>query len=187
MNVTEAIFARRAIRSYTPRKVEEVTIRMLLRAAVQAPSAMNRQPWIFSILQDTSQLARYSDRAKAALLTQHADELKTAHYRDRLRSPDFNIFYDASTLVVIGAAEPAPFVEADCWLAAANLMLAATALGIGSCCIGFAVPVLNAPEIKEEIGLPPSGVAVAPILLGYPTVAPAQHPRNDPKIVRWSR
>jgi nitroreductase len=51
MNVTEAIFARRAIRAYSSREVDEATIRMLLRAAVQAPSAMNRQPWLFSIVQ----------------------------------------------------------------------------------------------------------------------------------------
>ena len=187
MNVNEAIFARRAIRSYTPRKVDEVTIRLLLRAAVQAPSAMNRQPWIFSIIQDTSQLKRYSDRAKAMILAQHANEPKTMHYADRLLSPDFNIFYDASTLVVIGAQEGGTFVDADCWLAAANLMLSATASGIGSCCIGFAIPILNTPEVKAELGLPPSGVAVAPILLGYPTAAPTQHPRSEPKIAAWSR
>lgn len=187
MNVNEAIFSRRAIRSYTGRKVDEVTIRMLLRAAVQAPSAMNRQPWIFAIIQDISQLKRYSDRSKAMLLAQHATEPKTSHYAELLLSPDFNIFYDASTLVVIGAAERGQFVEADCWLAAANLMLSATASGLGSCCIGFAVPILNTPEVKAELGLPPSGVAVAPILLGYPTATPTQHPRNDPKIASWSR
>ena len=65
MNVKEAISARRAVRTYTGEKVDEATVRSLLRAAVQAPSAMNRQPWLFSIIQDASQLARYSERAKA--------------------------------------------------------------------------------------------------------------------------
>jgi nitroreductase len=186
MNVNEAIFARRAVRAYTPRKVDEVTIRSLMRAAIQAPSAMNRQAWTFSILQDTAQLKRYSDRAKTLLLEQMLGDAKTGHYADRLRNPEFNIFYDASTLVVIGAAERGPYTEADCWLAAANLILSATAAGLSSCCIGFAIPILNTLEVKTEIGLPATGVAIAPILLGYSTAAPPLVPRNDPKIIYWS-
>jgi nitroreductase len=60
MNVTEAIFTRRASRAYSPGVVDDATVRLLLRAAVQAPSAMNRQPWLFSIVQDPVQLMRYS-------------------------------------------------------------------------------------------------------------------------------
>ena len=53
-------------------------------------------------------------------------------------------------------------VEADCWLAAENLMLAATAKGLGTCCIGFAVGILNTEEVKRELGIPEDGAAVAP-------------------------
>ncbi len=158
-----------------------------MRAAVQAPSAMNRQPWVFSIVQDVAQLKRYSDRAKAMLLAEMAADPKTAHYQDLLTSPDFNIFYDASTLVVIGVAERGPYSDADCWLAAGNLMLAALDVGIGSCCIGFAVPVANTPEVKAELGIPVTGAAVAPILLGYPASIPGVVPRHDPKIASWSK
>jgi len=187
MNVTEAIFARRAVRAYAPRKVEDATVRVLIKAAVQAPSAMNRQPWLFSVIQDVAQLKRYSDRAKAILLSQMSADPKARHYSDRLGSPSFNIFYDAGALVVIGVAERSTYTDADCWLAASNLMLAATEAGLGTCCIGFAVPVLNLPEVKAEIGLPASGAAVAPILVGYPAAAPPPIHRADPKIVSWSR
>lgn len=187
MNTTEAIFGRRAIRAYTSRKVEEDTLRALLRAAVQAPSAMNRQPWTFSVVQDVGQLKRYSDQAKAALLGDLPRQPKAAKYEDLLRSPGFNIFYDASTLVVIGAAEPGPFTEADCWLAAENLMLAAHDAGLGTCCIGFALAVLNTTEAKAELGLPSSGLSVAPITLGYPANIPPAVPRAEPKILTWSR
>jgi len=54
----------------------------------------------------------------------------------QLQDPHFSVFYDASTLIVIGARHPDPFAIADCWLAAENLMLAACALRLGSCCIG---------------------------------------------------
>jgi nitroreductase len=112
---------------------------------------------------------------------------QAAHYRDMLKSPAFNIFYDARTLVVIGVGEGGTYTDADCWLAAENFMLAACDAGLGSCCIGFAIPVLNTSEAKAELGLPAAGVAVAPILLGYPAAAPPPIPRSDPKIVSWSR
>ena len=66
----------------------------------------------------------------------------------------FCVFYDASTLIVICAKPMGPFVSADCWLAAENLMLAASALGLGTCCIGSAIPALNSPEAKPRAGDP---------------------------------
>ena len=187
MNVQEAINARRAVRAYSPRTVDEPQIQSLLHAAVQAPSAMNAQPWLFAVLQDRAQLKRYSDQAKALLLARSAGEPKAARYADLLQSPSFNIFYDAGTLIVIGARERGTYTEADCWLAAANVMLAATDLGLGTCCIGFAVPLLNTPEVLAELGFPTSGAAIAPVLVGYPTAAAPPIPRAAPKVTAWTR
>jgi nitroreductase len=185
MNVTEAIYARRAVRSYTPQKVDEATVRSLLRAAVQAPSAMNLQPWVFGVVQDAARLARWSEHAKALLLAQVERSPKTSHYATLLREPSFNIFYDASTLVVIGAKDPGIYTEADCWLAAENLMLAACEAGLGTCCIGFALPLLNTPDAKAELGLPSKGIAVAAIIVGHPAVAPPPVPRAEPQVLSW--
>jgi nitroreductase len=187
MNVKEAIQARRAVRSYTPRKVEDATVRALLDAAVQAPSAMNVQPWVFAVVQDAARLARWSGQAKAMMLEQVGREPKTQHYADLLRDPSFDIFYDASTLIVIGAKERGAYTEADCWLAAENLMLAACDAGLGTCCIGFAIPLLNTPEVKREIDFPSGGIAVAPIILGYPAAHPMPVPRREPQILCWMR
>jgi nitroreductase len=187
MNVIEAIRARRAVRSYSPRVVEESTVRSLLDAAVQAPSAMNEQLWLFGVVQNAAQLARWSDRAKQMLLDQMAGDAKSRHYGPRLRDPAFNIFYDASTLVVIGSRERGRYTDADCWLAAENLMLAACEAGLSSCPIGFAIPLLNTREAKEELHFPASAVAVAPILLGYPKAAAPVVARAEPQISCWSR
>jgi nitroreductase len=187
MNVTEAIYARRAVRAYTSRRVDNSTIEILARAAVQAPSAMNRQPWLFAVIQNRIQLERYSKQAKDLLLQRTEPDAKTSHYSELLQDPEFNIFYNASTLIVIGVAERGPFTEADCWLAAANLMLTAPELGLSTCCIGFAIPVLNTPEVKAEIGLPLSGAAVAPLIVGYPSAVPPSVPRKEPNFVSWSR
>jgi nitroreductase len=182
----DAMYARRAVRAYSPRTVEESVIRSLLTAAVQAPSAMNGQPWAFAIIQEVGRLKRYSDRAKAMLLDASPDS-KTRRYDAMLRDDRFNIFYDATTLIVICAAERGPYTEADCWLAAQNLMLAAADSGLGTCPIGFAVPVLNTAEVKTELHIPESGAAVAPIIVGYPSATPPAVARNAPRIVSWCR
>jgi nitroreductase len=187
MNVIEAIGARRAIRAYLPRVVDEATVRSLLSAAVHAPNAMNEQLWRFAVVQDKKQLASWSDRAKRMLLDQASSDPKTRHYNPRLADPRFNIFYDASTLVVIGSRERGTYTDADCWLAAENLMLAACEAGLGSCPIGLAVPLLNTPEAKEELRFPSTAVVVAPILLGYPSAAAPAPPRAEPQILSWTR
>lgn len=184
MEVHEAIRQRRAVRAYAPILVSEAAIRRLLEAAVHAPSAMNAQPWVFVVVQEAEALKRLSDRAKAALLAGARGEAKAQRYADLLADPKFDIFYDAGALVVICAPE-GPFCQADCWLAAQNLMLAATAEGLGTCPIGFAVGVLNEPATKAELGIPADLVAVAPIIVGVPRVTPPPVARAAPRVASW--
>jgi nitroreductase len=185
MHLTEAIFARRAVRSYQPLAVDERTIERLLDAAVQAPSAMNSQSWGFAIVQDRVRLRRYSDVAKSLLLEGTAHDPKISRYSRLLASEDFNVFYDASTLIVICATARSHYAEADCWLAAQNLMLEACEIGLGSCPIGFAVAALNTPAIKRELAIPENGVAVAPIIVGYATAEVPAVPRSAPRVLSW--
>jgi hypothetical protein len=66
-------------------------------------------------------------------------------------------------------------------------MLAACEAGLGSCPIGFAVPLLNTPEAKRELRFPASAVAVSPIILGYPQAAVPAVARAEPQILSWIR
>jgi nitroreductase len=189
----QTIYQRRAVRAYGPEKLDRATIEELLMAAVQAPTAMHLEPWAFVVVQEKLRLRRYSDRAKALLLDQGRSTDSMVHARDphphehlaMLADPSFNIFYDAGTLVVICRKSGGAFVDADCWLAAENLMLAATAKGLGTCCIGFAVAVLNTADVKQELGIPADGAAVAPIIVGVPSATPASVPRKAPDILSW--
>ena len=72
-----------------------------------------------------------------------------------------------------------------CWLAAQNLMLAAYALGLGTCPIGLAVPALNDSAIKKELNIPSEVTAVAPIIVGVPRGAISPVPRKGPEILSW--
>ncbi len=193
----QVIHQRRAVRSYLPDPLPEATIRTLLDAAVQAPTAMHLEPWAFVVVQDRDRLARFSDQAKALLRNeagQHRPLLQApgaasseAHLAAMLADPAFNIFYNAGTLIVICARPMGSFVVADCWLAAENLMLAACALELGSCCIGLAIPMLNTPGVKRELGIPEDVTAVAPIILGVPAGVTPPVPRKAPDILSWIR
>lgn len=143
-------------------------------------------------------LKRISDRAKGSWISDaaHHRDLHlggdgalavAAAFADRFASPDFNVFYDAGTLIAIGARPLGPFVTADCWLAAENLMLAACALGLGTCCIGSAVPTLNSPDTKSELGIAPEIQIVAPIIVGIPREAAVEAARKEPAIAAWVR
>lgn len=192
LSALDAIYTRRSIRNYEPVAIEKSTVHGLLDAAVQAPTGIHAQPWLFAIVQDAAVLRRLSDRAKEIWARELANEqlavtgegLPSA-FVSRLTDPTFNIFYNAGTLIVICARETNRFVSADCWLAAENLMLAASALGLGTCCIGAATAALNTPEGKAELRLPSDVTAVVPIIVGVPKGVAVPVSRHEPLIVAW--
>ena len=185
MPLEEAILGRRAVRAYTLETIDQPTLRSLLEAAVWAPTAMHHEPWQFIILQDRNLLKHLSDRAKS-LFSAEAKDLHQNHGSlDLFSQPDFNVFYDAGTLVVVCAKSASSFVFADCWLAAENLMLSAHAKGLGTCVIGLAVSALNMPDVKQELGIPSETIAVAPIIVGKPRGDVPPSSRHEPQIIVW--
>jgi len=183
MELMQAINGRRSVREFTDENVSDDMLRELIDAAVQAPSAINQQPWCFVVVKNPPLLAHISDRAKAHLLK--ASLGAPAHpFRDMLNDPKFHIFYHAPALIVIAAAQPTDWAVEDCALAAENLMLAAYDAGLGTCWIGFAQHWLSTADGKAALDLPPSYVPVAPIIVGHPRRQPAPVPRKTPSI-RW--
>jgi nitroreductase len=183
MELLQAIKERRSVREYTGQDVSDAALRELIDAAIQAPSAINQQPWCFIVVKDRQLLGHISAKAKAFLLK--ASLGAPAHpFRDMLNDPKFDIFYQAPVLVVIAAAQPTDWAVEDCALAAANLMLAAHAHGLGTCWIGFAQHWLATADGKAALGLPPSHTPIAPIIVGHPKRKPAPVPRKVPSI-RW--
>ena len=184
MELKDAIYHRRALREFAPKPVDQTTLRSLIDAAVQGPSAVNQQPWMFTVVRDQSVLDRISLDAKTHMRANMPVGPLGDHLQVRLSDPDFHIFYHAPALILISAEAQGPWIVEDCALAAENLMLSAYAAGLGSCWIGFAQGFLNTQEGKATLGLPAACVPVAPIIVGYPKVPAPPVARKEPKV-RW--
>ena len=127
-------------------------------------------------------LKQLSDIAKEKLTKKLKQPL---HLNDDLIQPDFNVFYDANTLIVICANTENPDAIADCWMAAQNLMLAAHAIGLGSCVITQALPALNDTNMKPQLGISAHYEAIAPIVIGYSNKESQTSRRKRPLILSW--
>ncbi len=188
MDIVEAIFGRRSVREYQNQAIDEKTIHRLIAAATQAPSAVNQQPWTFTIVRDQAVLDQMSRAAKAHMVATLPPDMasgsRAAHFRTTLGDPAYQIFYHAPVLIVISGNAPGPWIVEDCALAAENLMLMAYSLGLGSCWIGFAQSYLNTPAGKQALGLPESSMPVAPIIVGPPRAPVAAVARKEPEV-RW--
>ena len=185
MELLKAIEQRRSVRDYSDAVVSPTLVQEIIRAAVQAPSAMNLQPWAFAVFHGRARLVEYSRRAKAHLLATTDPSFGLDPRIDHYVDSAANLFHGAATLVLV-CARPGRFspVE-DCFLAAQNFMLAAHGFGLGSCPVGFARPWFNLPEIKAELGIPEHYEVVLPIVLGHPDHPTPRVPRDEPEIVAW--
>ncbi len=183
MDVKEAIYTRRAVREFTDAPVDQSAIRHLIDAAIQAPSAVNQQPWSFCVVRDQAVLARISAESKAHMLKTTPAGLLSHHFGQILNDQAFDIFYHAPVLIVICSAS-IPWATEDCALAAENLMLAAQAAELGSCWIGFAQGWLGTPAGKLLLQLPAEMMPMAPIIVGHPKSVPPPVARREPEI-QW--
>ena len=177
-----AILGRRATRAYTDEAVDRATVERLIGTAVEAPSAMNLQPWAFVAFAGVERLKAFSDEAKQVLLSPGQLDF-SPEVRGWLSDPAFNIFYGAPVLIVICATSPESQAAEDCCLAAQTLMLAAYDIGLASCPIGFARPWLNLAETKRRIGIPQTYHPVLPVILGHRSAIPERHGRRAATIL----
>ena len=90
MDLKEAIYTRRTIREFTAEPITESVIRDLVDAAIQAPSAVNQQPWSFCVVRDQAVLATTSQEAKAHMVRTTPVGLMSHHFGEILNDAKFN-------------------------------------------------------------------------------------------------
>ena len=172
--VMNTILHRRSIRRFDSRQIEESALQEILQAGLYAPSAGGRQDVIFVVCQDREINERLG-RIKRA--NSHPRMATAASYVSR-EQPSIaddpkltNAFYDAPTVITFFAPKQFLFSVDDCAVAAENMMLAADALGIGSCYIGQGWPAFADPygqEVLKNWRIPTDHYAVMQLVLGYP-------------------
>ena len=145
----EEIFNRRSIRKFTNQAIEPEKIDKLLRAAMQAPSAANQQPWEFIVVQDKEGLAQLAE---------------TSPYAKPVASSavTFVLLADESKLKV-----PTGW-EQDMSAAAENMLLEAVHLGLGGVWLGVATADFVTENVRQMFDLPGTIRPFALISVGYP-------------------
>lgn len=186
MELKDAIYTRRSVRAYQDKPVERADIEQLIEAAIQAPTAMNAQPWAFAVIQDPAILIELSEKTKSFLLGSIDRMPWVERYKEMLQSPDYSVFYGASAMVII-CAKPGVSVtpEMDCAMAAQNLMLAARSLDLGTCWIGFAAMYLETEQGKQEFGIPQDYKVIAPVIIGHPAMEFSTMEKNPADMIFW--
>jgi nitroreductase len=182
MELVDAIYNRRAVRGYTADRLDQPTILTLIDAAIRAPSAVNQQPWAFAVIRDKAELENISRCARNYILEEISDDSPMSRFKQHVADPAFDLLYGAPALIVVYATNADPGACEDCAIAAENLMLAARALGLGSCWIGLARPWLSQTESKTALGIEAHYAPVAPIIVGHPNFWPDPPSRNEPEI-----
>ncbi len=176
---------RRSIRNYKDEKVDVELVREIIKDSTMAPNSGNRQPWRFSIINDTDLIRRISDESKQnirAAISEDPDS-PSNRYAGVLKNPDFNVFYNAPCLVLIFGDKAQRSIHVDCALAASYFMLAAADRGLGTCWVALGGDIRD-PELLEIVGISEADAVVAPIILGRPAVIPKAPARKDPEIVK---
>ena len=184
--VMNTILHHRSIRRFDSRQIEESVLQEILQAGLYAPSAGGRQDVIFAVCQDREINERLG-RIKRA--NSHPRMATAASYVSR-EQPSIaddpkltNAFYDAPTVITFFAPKQFLFSVDDCAVAAENMMLAADALGIGSCYIGQGWPAFADPygqEVLKNWRIPTDHYAVMQLVLGYPREGD-RHPTPKPR------
>ncbi|HTZ41042.1 MAG TPA: nitroreductase family protein [Syntrophales bacterium] len=186
MNDYETLLRRRrSVREFQNREVPLDLVREMIRETCLAPSAMNGQPWRFSIVTKREEIQALSDESKRNLLSDlEADPSSPLRrYGDLLRDPQFNVFYNAPCVVFISGPAGLASLEMDCALAACYFMFAAAARDLGTCWIGLGANLRDS-AILRNLGITGDLRIIAPIILGYPKEIPEMPERNEPVILR---
>ncbi len=153
------IFSRVSIRKYQHRPVEKEKIEAILRAAMQAPSAANQQPWEFYVVTDPEKLKALSEVSPYAKMTKDAPVAIVSVYRANCAIP--------------------AYAEIDLSIAMENLWLETDAQGLGGVWLGIAPLEDRMKAVENVLGTPEHLRAFAIFPLGYPAEKRKQQDRFD--------
>ncbi len=140
----EEIFKRRSIRSYNDKEISEDIINDMLKAAMNAPSAMNKKAWEFIVIDDKKILSELSKTTEYSFMLEKANK----------------------AIIVIGKEET-EYWQQDLAAATQNILLSATSYNVGSCWIGVAPKKEKEDYVRNLLRIPNELRIFSIISLGY--------------------
>lgn len=167
----ENIMTRTSVRSFTKQPVEDEVLECVLKAAMAAPSAMNKQPWHFFVIREEN------------LRNTIADSLE--YGKQSLRN---------SSVAIIVAGDKSRFFEEpdsvdywveDCSAAAENLLLAAHAVGLGAVWCGVYPIPERVAQLRKATGISDDYIPMCIIPIGYPDTDSEPKDKWDPAKVTY--
>lgn len=167
----DCIMSRTSVRSYSDKPVSDETVEMLLRAAMAAPSAMNKQPWHFFVIRGEQ------------LRDTIADTLE--YGRQSLRNGALAIVVAGDRSRFFEDAESVDYWVEDCSAAAENLLLTAHALGLGAVWCGVYPIASRTEQLRRATGISDEFVPMCIIALGYPSEPHEPKDKWDPAKVTY--
>ncbi|MDR2820333.1 MAG: nitroreductase family protein [Desulfovibrio sp.] len=163
MDIFETLFTRRSIRKYTQESVTDEDVGLLLKAAMLAPSANNRQPWHFVVVRDK--------KTREALAARH---------------PYAKMAAEAPVVIVVCgdvADGIGGYWVQDCSAATQNLLLAARGKNLGTVWCGVYPVDDRVAVVREILNLPAGIMPLGLVVLGHPAQPFSEaHRFNESKI-----
>jgi len=160
-----SIFTRVSIRKYQDKSVEKEKTMAILRAAMQAPSATNQQPWEFFVVTDKEKLEALSHISIYAGMAKDAPVAIVSAYRKECTAPEY--------------------AQIDLSIAMENLWLETDAQGLGGVWLGVAPDEKRMRMVEEIVGIPDNLRAFAVFPYGYPAEERTQEDRFDESRIHY--
>ncbi|MDG6217819.1 MAG: nitroreductase family protein [Candidatus Thermoplasmatota archaeon] len=195
----DIIKTRRSVRSYRNESVERDTIEQIIQVGSYAPSAKNIQPWRFIVITDPNVIGELSSAVKKQIMKMLKWRFISRIIHPELRNletvrflygvslvKEDSIFFKAPVVVFV-VTEDKRFYDESCACCAENMMLAAHALGLGSCWIGLAHFIDLNKRLIERIGVPAHHHISSALIFGHPKEQIARPSIRKPcsGIIRW--
>ncbi len=162
MNVSEAIAKRKSVRAYEDKPIPADLLKRIVEAGQWAPNAGLFQ---VSVIQNNRLRQKINDRTLDAMI-HSGNEFS----QQRASLPGYQPLYGSAVLILLSAPADAPYGTANTALAAENMLLEATGLGLGSCYLVSPTRALNGEsnrDLAREAGVPEGYTVQCAVIIGY--------------------
>lgn len=162
MSISEVIKKRISMRAYLDTPVPDEDLEKIVEAGRWAPNA---GPFQISVVRNAKLRQKINDRAHEGMLNSGVEFLVK-----RASLPGYQPLYSAPVLMLLSGPEGAPFGAINAALAAENMILEATGLGLGTCLLLSPTPVLNDAgkrDLAQEAGVPEGYTVHCAVIVGY--------------------